>query len=321
MTANPCKGDSWAWVILHPAAECQVSVCHCETEKKMRTIKNRYYEGERPLYASQNLRLEHVKFYPGESALKESSDIEAVDCTFMCKYPFWHNENALIEECDFTVYSRAAIWYSKNIKMINSQVDAPKMFREVDGLYLRDVKLSDAAETCWNCRDLELYQVEARKGDYIFMNSRNIQIDGFELQGNYSFQDAKEVVIRNALIDSKDAFWKTENVTIYDSVVFGEYLGWYSKNLRLVNCKIGGSQPLCYATDLVLENCEFMDDCDLAFEFSTVKAEVKNHILSVKNPLDGIIKAQSIGQIIIDENARNPEACQIVVEEQVKQSI
>ena len=288
--------------------------------KILKTITDKFYEGERPLYASRNLRLENVKFYPGESALKESSDVEAYNCTFMCKYPFWHNKNDLIDKCEFTVYSRAAIWYSRDIRMIDSTVDAPKMFRETEGLYLRNVKFSDAAETCWNCRDLELHNVEARNGDYIFMNSRNIKIEGLNLQGNYSFQDAKNVVIRNSFLESKDAFWKTENVTIYDSVINGEYLGWHSKNLRMVNCRIGGTQPLCYAKDLVLENCEFMDDCDLAFEYSTVTAEVSNHIVSVKNPMEGTIKARSIGQIIIDENARNSEACKIVVEEKVKQS-
>lgn len=287
----------------------------------MKLIKDQFFEGERPLYASNNLRMQNIKFYPGESALKESSNIEVVDCSFMCKYPFWHNENALIENCLFTVYSRAAIWYSRNIKMINSKVEAPKMFREIDGLYLEKVKLTDAGETFWNCRDLELRDVEVRKGDYIFMNNVNIKIDGFKLQGSYSFQDAKNVEIRNAYLDSKDAFWKTENVTVYDSTIIGEYLGWYSKNLRLVNCKIGGTQPLCYAKNLILENCEFMDDCDFAFEYSTVNAEVNNHIVSVKNPLEGTIKAQSIGQIILDENDKNPGACKIEVAEQVKEAV
>lgn len=286
----------------------------------MKLLKNNFFEGERPLYASENLRIEKIKFYPGESALKESSNIEAFDCTFMCKYPFWHNKNVLIENSLFTVYSRAAIWYSANIKMLNSKVEAPKMFREIDGLYLENVRLSDAAETCWNCRDLTLLDVEVKNGDYIFMNCANIKIDGLKLQGNYSFQDAKNVEIRNSFLDSKDAFWKTENVTVYDSVISGEYLGWHSKNLRLVNCKISGSQPLCYATNLVLENCEFMDDCDLAFEYSSVNAEVNNHIVSIKNPLEGSIKAQSIGEIIFDKHDRNPGACQILVAEQVNQS-
>jgi hypothetical protein len=285
----------------------------------MNLIKNKFFEGERPLYGSKNLRLENVKIYPGESALKESSNIEAYDCYFMGKYPLWHNENTLIEKCVFTLYSRAAIWYSKNIRMIDTVVDAPKMFREIDGLYLENVKLNNAGETCWNCRELELRNVEVQEGDYIFMNSSNIKIDGFKLQGNYSFQDAKNVVIRNAYINSRDAFWKTENVTVYNSFVSGEFLGWHSKNLRFVNCRIGGTQPFCYASNIVLENCEFMDDCDLAFEYSTVNAEVTNHIPSIKNPLGGTIKAQSIGEIVFDENQRNIGACRIEVVEEISE--
>ncbi len=274
-------------------------------------ISNQFFEGERPLYATNNVRLENVKFYPGESALKECKNVEAYKCEFMCKYPFWHNDNALIEDCLFTVYSRAAIWYSQNIRMINSRVDAPKMFREIDGLYLENVKLSCAGETMWNCRDMKLRNIEARGGDYIFMNGVGIDIDGFYLQGNYSFQDAKNVVVRNACLDSKDAFWKTENVTVYDSEINGEYLGWYSKNLKLVNCKISGTQPLCYCTGLVMENCTMAEDCDLCFEYSTLEAEVNGFITSVKNPGDGSIVAGRIGEIILDENCKDPEACKI----------
>lgn len=171
-------------------------------------IKDTFFEGERPLFATSNIRLENVKFYPGESALKECNNIEVSKSEFMCKYPFWHNENTLIENSLFTVYSRAAIWYSKNIRMINSRVEAPKMFREIDGLYLENVQLPSAGETIWNCRDITLRNVEARGGDYIFLNGVDIDIDGFYLQGNYSFQDAKNVIIRNAKLDSKDAFGK-----------------------------------------------------------------------------------------------------------------
>jgi len=279
-------------------------------------ISNTFFEGERPLFATHDLRLENVKFYPGESALKECTNIEAYKSEFMCKYPFWHNDNAHIEDCLFTVYSRAAIWYSKNISMINSKVEAPKMFREIDGLYLENVKLTSAGETLWNCRNMKLRNVEAYGGDYIFMNGIHIDIDGFYLKGNYSFQDAKNVVIRNAKLDSKDAFWKTENVTVYDSELNGEYLGWHSKNLRLVNCKISGTQPLCYCTNLVLENCTMAEDCDLCFEYSTLEAVVNSPIVSIKNPTDGYVKCESVGEIIIDKNCKKPEGCKIISNEE-----
>jgi hypothetical protein len=281
------------------------------------TVSNTFFEGERPLYASKNLHIENVKFYPGESPVKECSHIVARKCEFMSKYPFWHNDDTLIEDCRFTVYSRAAIWYSKNIRMIHSLVEAPKMFREIDGLYLENVRLTSAGECCWNCRNLTLKNVEVKGGDYIFMYSENIEISDFKLQGNYSFQDAKNVVIRNACLDSKDAFWKTENVTVYDSVIIGEYLGWHSKNLRLVNCKISSTQALCYATGLVMENCEMDEICDLCFEYSTLEAEVNSHVVSVKNPKGGSITAHSIGEIIIDDNCRNPGECHIRMTRQI----
>ena len=114
------------------------------------------------------------------------------------------------------------------------------------------------------------------------------------------------------MLITKDAFWEAENVTVYDSVINGEYLGWYSRGLRLVRCRIGGTQPLCYAEDLVLEDCTFEPDADLAFEYSTVKADIRGAIVSVKNPRSGKIVADSIGEIILDENIKAPGDCKIL---------
>ena len=85
-----------------------------------------------------------------------------------------------------------------------------------------------------------------------------------------------------------------------NSVVKGEYLGWFSENLTLVNCKIIGTQPLCYCKNLKLINCE-MEDTDLSFEYSDVDADIKGHIISVKNPKSGVITADSVGEIIREE--------------------
>ena len=279
----------------------------------MNLISNKFFEGERPLFGTDNLRLENVKFYPGESAIKECNCVEAYRCEFMCKYPFWHNDNTLIDNCLFTVYSRAAIWYSRNIRMVNTIVDAPKMFREIDGLYIENVKMPNAGECCWNCRNIEVRDFEVKGGDYIFMNCKNIKVDNFKLDGNYSFQDTHNVEVRNSHLDSKDAFWHTENVTVYDSVINGEYLGWYSKNLRFVNCTISGTQPLCYVENLVMENCLMMPDADLGFEYSTLKAVINSPITSIKNPGAGSITAESIGEIVIDELCKNPRECEIKI--------
>ncbi len=48
----------------------------------MRIITNTEFGGERPLFESHNLRLENASIRTGESAIKECSNIEAVDCEF-----------------------------------------------------------------------------------------------------------------------------------------------------------------------------------------------------------------------------------------------
>ena len=141
-------------------------------------------------------------------------------------------------------------------------------------------------------------QVSA-KGDYFAMNSSNIYMDGFELVGNYSFDGVKNAEIHNARLLSKDAFWNSENVTVYDSFISGEYLGWNAKNLTLINCTVESDQGMCYIDDLVMKNCRLLNTT-LAFEYSTVDAEVNNTIDSVKNPSGGRIQAEAIKELIMD---------------------
>lgn len=280
----------------------------------MKELKDMEFGGERPLFASHDLKLVNVTIHAGESALKCCSDIVAEKCRFEGKYPFWHVDRFEVRDCLFTPGARAALWYSRDLTMTDTLVEAPKMFREMDNLSLTNVKIPDAQETMWHCRGVRLRNVEVANADYLFMHSADIDIDNYRQQGNYSFQYCTNVEIRNAVIDSKDAFWNTENVTVYDSELTGEYLGWHSKNLRLVRCRISGTQPLCYCENLVMEDCTMAEDADLAFEDSSLNAVVNSAITSVKNPRTGSIKAQSIGEIIIDENVLAPADCVITTE-------
>ena len=278
----------------------------------MKTICNQSFGGERPLFESHGLRLEHVTITEGESGIKECSDIECHHCRFEGKYPLWHVNRSLITHCYFAPGSRSAIWYSNNMEMTDSVIDAPKFFREMRNLTLRNVTINDADETFWNINGLVLENITLHDGTYPFMGSRHIRVDNLKSDSKYVFQYVKDVEIHHAHITTKDSFWEVEDVTIYDSVLDGEYLGWHSNNLRLVNCHIGGEQPLCYARNLVLENCTFDPASDRAFEYSTVQADIRGHVASVKNPASGRIVADSYGEVVIDENIKGPADCQII---------
>jgi len=282
----------------------------------METIRNQHFEGERPLFESHDLRLEQVTIGEGESAIKECSDIEAEDCRFWGKYPFWHVNKFVINHCQFDAGARSALWYSDHLMMRNTRIDAPKMFREMHHLHLEDVVINDADETFWRCSFVEGWNVELHGGAYPFMFCDHIRLNGLKSDSKYIFQYCKFVELHNADIVTKDSFWECENVTIYDSRLDGEYLGWHSKNVRLVNCHLAGEQLLCYADNLVLENCTFDAACDRMFEYSNVKADIRGHIENIKNPTTGHIIADSIGSVTIDENVKQPNDC--VIELRVK---
>lgn len=285
-----------------------------EFPQDMKKVEGGEFGGERALFATHRLLLDKVVFHPGESALKCCSFIDARDCEFEGKYPFWHVDTFRCFRCHFQPGARAALWYSRNLEMTDCRVDAPKMFREMENLSLSGVTIPDAQETLWSCRGVMLRDVEVDKADYVFFHCSDIDIDRYVQNGNYSFQYCRNVVIRNAVINSRDAFWETDNVTVYDSEINGEFLGWHSRNLRLVRCKINGTQPLCYCKNLVMEECTMGDECDLAFEDSEFTADIRSGIVSVKNPRTGSLKAVSIGEVIIDKNVLAPADCRIETE-------
>ena len=72
-----------------------------------------------------------------------------------------------------------------------------------------------------------------------------------------------------------------------------------------------GYTAALYAHDLMMENCTMADDCDLAFEYSSVQATINSPIRSVKNPRTGSITAGSYGEVILDENIKAPGNCQL----------
>ena len=175
---------------------------------------------------------------------------------------------------------------------------------------MKNVSIPNAAETLWQCQDVNMDHVVA-KGDYFAMNSQNMVIHDLTLYGNYSFDGVRSVEIHNSKLLSKDAFWNSENVTVYDSFISGEYLGWNAKNLTLVRCTVESLQGMCYIDNLVMKDCRLMNTT-LAFEYSTVDAEIHGKIDSVLNPTQGIIRADAIGELILEPRKIDPSKTQIL---------
>ena len=284
---------------------------------KPNEIRQQFLTGERALFHARDLNIYDTIFDGGESPLKESRNIELWGSMFRWKYPLWYCRNIKAHGCTWFEMARAGVWYTDDILVEDAVIEAPKNFRRCKGLTLRDVQFPNAAETLWSCRDVVMENVSA-KGDYFAMNCEDMKIDRFTLVGNYSFDGAKNVEIRSARMLSKDSFWNSENVTVYDSFISGEYLGWNAKNLTLVNCTIESLQGLCYIDNLVMKNCKLINTT-LAFEYSTVEADITSRIDSVLNPSGGTIKAESIGELTIEKDKVDPSKTVIICRDTVKE--
>ncbi|MBQ8292518.1 MAG: DUF3737 family protein [Bacilli bacterium] len=278
----------------------------------MKIIKDITSDQERAFYSESNTVFQNIKIKgpeDGESAFKECQNIVIEESVFDLRYPFWHNDLLAINESELTSNCRAALWYSKNISMSDSIIDGVKVYRECQKIKVKDSKIN-SPEPFWFCQDI-LINGGSLAGEYAFFKSENIEIHNLNFKGKYSFQYVKNLTIYDSYLDTKDAFWHAENVTVYNSIIIGAYLAWYGKNIKLVNCKIIGTQPICYTDNILMENCT-MEETDYSFEYSTVYAEIKGEIESIKNPYKGRIKAGNIKEIIIDEYAKPDSQVEII---------
>lgn len=265
----------------------------------MRTvIENQQFDEERALYNLQNADVKNCVFAgpaDGESVLKESRDVNLTDCTFSLRYPLWHVKKFTMEHSSMDELTRAAIWYASDGVIRSSTLGGIKAVRECEQISLEDCHIV-SQEFGWKSEGITLKDSDI-EAEYLFFDSRNVKLERVTMKGKYSFQYMKNLEITDCVLDTKDAFWHSENVTVRNSVVKGEYLAWFSDGLTLIDCKIIGTQPLCYCKNLKLINCT-MEDTDLSFEYSEVEADVKGHVISIKNPKAGIITVDSVGEII-----------------------
>lgn len=264
-------------------------------------IENQVFDEERSLYNIKNTEVLNCRFEgpaDGESVLKECRGVNVVNCSFSLRYPLWHARRFTLENSSMDEKTRAPLWYSIDGKLLNNNINGIKCLRECKNITVNNCNIV-SPEFGWRCKGVKITNSTVDSMYFLF-ESKDVEIENLNMTGKYSFQYMKNVHIKNSNLDTKDAFWHSKNIVVEDSVVKGEYLGWFSENLTFVNCKIIGTQPLCYCKNLKLINCT-MEDTDLAFEYSEVEADIKGHIVSVKNPKLGIIAADSIGEIVTEK--------------------
>lgn len=263
-------------------------------------IEGRTFDADHPMPISAGVNLYDCVFVGGESVLKNVRDISMENCSFSLCSPLWNVQNFRIDDSrlDETVVS--AIHGCETGKIIDSDIKGPQAVHECNNIVIHDCCIF-SSEFGWNCDGLSLEECNIH-ADSILRGSRNIKLDNTEIRGNAALQDAESVQIYNSFLHSANALQNCRNVTIVDSLLKGDLLGWDCENITLIGSRIQGLQPLCHCRGLKLIDC-VMEGSELAFEYSDVKANIVGHLNSVKNPLSGKIVADSVGQVVMDDDA------------------
>ena len=107
----------------------------------MEIIKQAVYEGERALFMGKNLEIYDTIFLNGESPLKESGSIKLYRSGFKWKYPLWYSSDVYMKDCTLFETARAGIWYTDNITVEDTIIEAPKTFRRCEGISLKNITM------------------------------------------------------------------------------------------------------------------------------------------------------------------------------------
>ena len=95
----------------------------------MELYKDQMFDEERALYGKDGICVISCRFdgpADGESALKECKNVKVQNCFFNLRYPFWHDDQLCIQNADLTEFCRAALWYSKDIRIASCKLHGIK---------------------------------------------------------------------------------------------------------------------------------------------------------------------------------------------------
>ena len=113
---------------------------------------------ERALYGSDGILVKNCAFdgpADGESALKESRNVEMENCFFNLRYPFWHDDGLKISGSEMTELCRAALWYSNDITINNTKMHGIKALRECSKVRMMGCDVI-SPEFGWSVHEIEM---------------------------------------------------------------------------------------------------------------------------------------------------------------------
>ena len=188
-------------------------------------------------------------------------------------------------------------------------------------------------------------------GERALFQGANLKIyDTIFDDGESPLKESHNIELRNSMFKWKYPLWYSDSISVKDCTWFDMARAgvWYTNHMVVEDCAIEAPKNFrrcedltlshvsipnaeetlwncqdvvlndltCYIDHLVMKDCKLINTT-LAFEYSTVDAQITNKIDSVLNPTSGEIRAKSIGKLILEKDKIDPSKTKIICEETV----
>ena len=141
----------------------------------MKIIEDQKFDQERAFYAACDLLIRNCAFdgpADGESAVKESRNIQLEHVYCNLRYPFWHDHGLKITDSQLTPLCRAALWYSDHIEIEDTKMHGIKALRECSNVTIKNCD-NVSPEFGWSVKNIQMEKTKA-ESEYYMMRSENL---------------------------------------------------------------------------------------------------------------------------------------------------
>ena len=117
----------------------------------------------------------------GRAPLRSCADIQVEHSFFDLRYPFWHDHDLTIRDCELTDKCRAALWYSDHITIEDTKLHGIKALRECADAVVRNCDIL-SPEFGWNSRRVTMEDCTA-VSEYFMMRGFRFTVPQRHLPG------------------------------------------------------------------------------------------------------------------------------------------
>jgi hypothetical protein len=125
----------------------------------------------------------------------------------------------MVENSTLFEMARSGIWYTENIVIKDTIIEAPKNFRRANGITLENVNMPNAGEALWNCENVTVYD-SFISGEYLGWNSKNLTFVNCTIESLQGLCYIDKLVMKNCkLLNTTLAFeYSTVDVQINSTI-------------------------------------------------------------------------------------------------------